>query len=203
MLAAASAVATDVAPDATALLARIARPPPASIRYTEVRYSSLLTRPLVVTGQLAYQGPGRFDRMVEQPYRETTTIRGQDVVVARDGQASAHFSLQRAPALGGMLETFGALLSGDRKMLDRSFRVTVSGTVSAWHIALEPRASTLGKWLSRIDIDGSDETPRCITLLEPDGDRGVMLLGTLADEPLPAPLDPPALQARCAAPAGS
>lgn len=198
-LAASSASAADAVLDQNTLLARAARPPPASISYKEVRYSSLLTQPLVVSGQLAYLGPGRFDRAVEQPYREATSIRGRDVVVEREGQAPVRFSLQRAPALDSMLEIFGALLSGSGAVLERSFRVMASGDESAWRIELTPRSKSLSRWLDHIDIDGEDGTPRCVTFVEADGDRGVTLLGALSDRPLPSPLDPPALEAHCAA----
>ena len=185
--------------DATALLRSLAQTPPATIRYVEVRYSKLLTEPLVVSGRLSYLGPGRFDRVVERPYDETTSIREGEVVVRRGDQPPTRFSLKRAPALEGLLDTFGALLAGDGAQLQRSFTSTLSGDESAWRFDLVPRSQSIGKWLSGIVIDGAGTVPRCITLTEPDGDRGVMLLGDLADQPLPAPLDPASLESRCAA----
>jgi hypothetical protein len=158
-----------------------------------------LTGPLVVSGTLSYLGPRRFDRTVESPYREEATIRDGEVVVVRADQAPNRFPLKRAPALAGMLDSFGALLSGDADQLSRSFDVTLSGGQKAWRIELVPRSQSIAKWLSSIVIDGADDVPRCLTLTEPDGDRGVMLLGDLADQPLPAPLDPASLESRCAA----
>lgn len=185
--------------DATALLRGVAQTPPATIRYVEVRFSKLLTEPLVVSGRLSYLGPGRFDRVVERPYDETTSIRDGEVVVRRGDQPPTRFSLKRAPALEGLLDTFGALLAGDGALLQRSFTSTLSGNESAWRFDLVPRSQAIGKWLSGIVIDGAGTVPRCITLTEPDGDRGVMLLGDLADQPLPAPLDPASLESSCAA----
>ena len=185
--------------DATALLRSLARTPPATIRYVEVRYSKLLTEPLVVSGRLSYLGPGRFDRVVERPYDETTSIRDGEVVVRRGDQPPMRFSLKRAPALEGLLDTFGALLVGDGALLERSFTSTLSGDESAWRFDLVPRSRAIGQWLSGIVIDGAGTVPRCITLTETDGDRGVMLLGDLADPPLPDPLDPASLESRCTA----
>ena len=185
--------------DASGLLRSLAQPPPATIRYVEVRFSKLLVEPLVVSGRLSYLGPGRFDRVVERPYDETTSIRDGEVVVRRGDQPATRFSLKRAPALEGLLDTFGALLAGDGALLQRSFTSTLSGDESSWRFDLVPRSQAIGKWLSGIVIDGAGTVPRCITLTEPDGDRGVMLLGDLADQPLPAPLDPASLESRCAA----
>ena len=185
--------------DAQTLLGQVARTPPATIRYIEARFSRLLTSPLVVSGTLSYLGPRRFYRTVESPYREEATIRDGEVVVVREGQAPNRFALKRAPALAGMLDSFGALLSGDADLLSRSFDMTLSGDQKAWRIELAPRSPSIAKWLSSIVIDGADDVPRCITLIEPDGDRGVMLLGDLADQPLPDPLDPASLESRCTA----
>ena len=185
--------------DATALLRGLAQTPPATIRYVEVRFSKLLTEPLVVSGRLSYLGPGRFDRVVERPYDETTSIRDGEVVVRRGDQPPTRFSLKRAPALEGLLDTFGALLAGDGALLERSFTSTLSGDESAWRFDLVPRSRAIGQWLRGIVIDGAGTVPRCITLTEPDGDRGVMLLGDLADPPLPDPLDPASLESRCTA----
>src|SRR5436305_5164 len=82
-----------------ALVARIARPAPASTAYTEVRFVHLLRSPLVLHGQLDYNGPGHLGKRVDAPYRETTTISDGAVQVQRDGRAARQFDLARAPEL--------------------------------------------------------------------------------------------------------
>ena len=83
--------------DADALIARLARPAPASIAFTEVRVSPLLREPLVVSGELEFSGPASLDRHVRKPYREDTAIRGESVRVEREGEAPRSFALKRAP----------------------------------------------------------------------------------------------------------
>ena len=75
-------------------------------------------------------------RRVESPYRETTELHGEDVAVAREGSQPRRFSLDRAPELRGMLASFGAMLTGDRAMLDRYFEVAVRATRDAWRTTL-------------------------------------------------------------------
>jgi hypothetical protein len=54
------------AADATdALIQRLARPAPARVTFTEVRFSRLLRAPLIVTGQLSYDGPQSLQRQVD------------------------------------------------------------------------------------------------------------------------------------------
>ena len=180
------------------LLARLAKPAPATIRYTEVRYSSLLSAPLVVSGQLAYLGPGILERRVEEPFHETTRIHGEDVIVTRDGEPPTRFSLKRAPELRSMLGAFGALLAGNRASLEQAFSYRVEGDEARWRIDLTPRDARTRTRLDLVRVDGARDQPRCLTLIEPDGDADFMLLGAVATAPLPPALDRAALEARCA-----
>ncbi|HSC16380.1 MAG TPA: LolA-related protein, partial [Gammaproteobacteria bacterium] len=52
------AVASHAAPDSAALIARLAKPAPATVAFVEVRFSTLLVEPLVVGGTLVYEGDG-------------------------------------------------------------------------------------------------------------------------------------------------
>ena len=62
-LAATSLRAAD--PDLDALLARLARPAPDATSFVEVRYSSLLDAPIVVSGVLEHLATGALVRRVE------------------------------------------------------------------------------------------------------------------------------------------
>jgi len=84
-------------PGEAALIARLARPAPADTAYTEVRFVSVLKRPLVLRGELHYGGAGELGKRVDQPYRETTTISHGKVEVQRSGKPAQRFSLERAP----------------------------------------------------------------------------------------------------------
>ena len=90
-------------PDVDTLLARLARPAPDSTSFVEVRYSSLLDKPIVVSGHLEHREDGALVRRVESPYQEVTELRGENVSVERAGSKPRHFSLDRAPELRGML----------------------------------------------------------------------------------------------------
>jgi hypothetical protein len=188
--------------DTEALLASLVRPAPDTTSFVEVRYSSLLTAPLVVAGQLEHRTDGALVRRVESPYRETTELRGDRVRVDREGSKPRSFSLARAPELRGMLASFGALLQGDRAMLERHFTIAAHGTSERWQIELTPRDGTLGRRLAVILVDGSNDRPRCFTLAEHDGDAGVTALGVQHRAALPESIERESLQAWCAGGAG-
>ena len=185
-------------PDLDALLARLARPAPDTTSFVEVRYSSLLETPIVVSGRLEHRQDGSLVRRVDSPYREVTELRGENVTVEREGSKPRHFSLNRAPELRGMLASFAALLQGDRQMLDRYFVVALQGTGARWEIVLSPRDAKLKNRLSRITVNGRDDRPRCFTLEEPDADASLMAIGVERPGDLPQPLEQRALETWCA-----
>jgi Outer membrane lipoprotein carrier protein LolA-like len=166
--------------DADALIARLARPAPASIAFTEVRVSALLREPLVVSGELEFSGPASLDRHVREPYREDTSIRGESVRVEREGEQPRSFALKRAPELRGLLTGFSALLTGDVPGLKRSFDVQAQGSDESWTLQLVPLDSRARRRLQKIEITGHASTPRCFSLLNADGGASVMVLGDAA-----------------------
>ena len=185
-------------PDLDVLLARLARPAPDTTSFVEVRFSSLLETPIVVSGRLEHRQDGSLVRRVDSPYREVTELRGENVTVEREGSKPRHFSLNRAPELRGMLASFAALLQGDRQMLDRYFVVALQGTDARWEIVLSPRDAKLKNRLSRITVNGRDDRPRCFTLEEPDADASLMAIGVERPGDLPQPLEQRALETWCA-----
>jgi hypothetical protein len=185
-----------------ALLARLGRPAPDSTSFVEVRYSSLLEKPIVVSGHLEHRENGSLVRRVESPYEESTELQGENVTVERAGSTPRRFSLDRAPELRGMLASFGAILKGDRRMLEQYFVVSAQGSDARWEIHQAPRDSKLRRHLSAIVIDGTGNRPKCFRLEEPDGDESLMVLGIAGTQDLPASLERQALQAWCAGGAG-
>lgn len=185
-------------PEVDRLLAELARPAPDSTSFVEVRYSSLLQTPIVVSGRLEHRLDGSLVRRVEWPYVEVTELQGENVSVERAGGRPRRFSLDRAPELRGMLASFGAILRGDRGMLDQYFVVTAQGSDAGWEITLTPQDDKLKRRLSRIVVNGVEDRPKCFTLEEPDGDESLMALGVTGPGELPATTDRGLLHAWCA-----
>src|SRR5258707_7423838 len=90
---------TATAPDVDALLHRLARPAPASTPFVEIHFSPVLSRPLIVSGEMEYDGPDALARTVDKPYSEHTEIHGDEVSVRRGSGKPRKFSLQHAPEL--------------------------------------------------------------------------------------------------------
>ena len=182
------------------MIAKLARPAPASTAYTEVRFVRLLRKPLVLHGQLDYNGPGQLGKRVEAPYRESTTIADGGADVARDGRPPKHIDLDRAPELKALLTGFSALLGGDAATLQQLYTMDFVETAANWTLTLTPRAPDLARHLRALIVAGNANEPRCFTLQQADGDSSTMLLGALAAATLPQPQTPAAVTALCAQP---
>jgi len=175
------------APDTTTLIASLAREAPASIAFAEVRFSSLLREPLIVSGNLAYRGPGDLERQVTHPYLETTTVRGESARIEREGERPRTLALRHAPELKGFLSAFGALLAGDAAGLEKGFIVAARGDDSLWELELTPTDPRTRRRVQAIVVNGRDDEPRCVATFDEQGGVSVVLLGTTAVVPDPSP----------------
>ena len=169
------------APDGADIIKRLARPSPASVAFVEARFSSLLVTPLVVSGQLDYEGADSLNRRVTEPYLETTTIRGEAVRVERAGQPPRTFSLHRAAELRGLVTGMTGLLAGNGDLIAQHFQVTTTGTPDdAWRIDLAPTDGKIQKRLRGITVTGAGAEPHCFVIRDTQGGASVMLLGAAA-----------------------
>jgi hypothetical protein len=197
LLAASPSPASAPTPETAALIARLARPAPADTAYTEVRFVSVLKRPLVLHGELHYGGVGELGKRVDQPYHETTTISDGKVEVQRGGKPQQRFSLERAPELQALLAAFSALLGGDAQQLAQYYTIEATQDGNNFRMTLTPRIADLAKHLRSVVVDGHGAEPHCFSLQQSDGDSSVMLLGQLATAAVGEPPTAAALAALC------
>ena len=182
------------------LLGRLARPTPEKTHFVEVRFSTLLTAPLVVSGELEFRSDGTLVRRVLEPYEEVTELTGDHARIERAGAPPRQFALDRTPELRGMMASLGGLLRGDRAEMERYFDLVATGNDGHWLIRLTPRGAKLRKHVQSIDIVGKERSPRCFTMLEPDGDSDTIAIGMSSPTKLPAPLEQSALERWCVGP---
>jgi hypothetical protein len=185
------------APDVDGLLQHLRRPAPATTPFVEVHFSPLLSRPLIVSGEMEYDGPEALARTVEKPYSEHTQIQGDTVSVTRGNGKPRTFSLQRAPELKTLLSSFSALLGGNRAQLEQGFTLALAGDDAHWSLVLTPRDSRVSQRVARIVVNGAAAKPRCMTTTAPDGSVTVMLMEDAARTAVPADIDRAALDRVC------
>jgi hypothetical protein len=179
------------------ILHDLARPAPSTTPFIEARFSPMLTRPLVVSGELEYRGPGSLARIVREPYRDRAEIQGDSVTLQRGDQPAQHFSLDRAPEMRSLVASFSALLSGNVAALRSEFALDLHGDERSWTIGLTPLDPRIHQRIRSILVSGASAEPRCLTTFQANDDTDVMLLADAAHVSVPAMPDRAWFDAQC------
>jgi hypothetical protein len=192
-LAAPASKATSAATGSEWILRALARPAPMRTDFVEVRDSPMLKAPLRLSGEYRRPDERTLVREVRAPYRETTTIVSPTsaastaalstagaATISRPGKTPRTFSLSRAPELASLQTSFGALLAGDRSGLERSYRLTASGTTQRWTLALAPKDAALAARVRQIVLHGQGAELRCIETQPSKGPLQRTLLASAA-----------------------
>ena len=96
------------------------------------------------------------------------------------GKPVRNFALSRAPELAQLQAGFGALLSGDRALLETQYQLAPQGTRQQWTLLLTPIDAKLKTQLHDITLHGQGEELRCIETRPAKGDLQRTLLGSAA-----------------------
>jgi hypothetical protein len=164
------------------VLQKIARPAPVSTGFVELRGSALLKTPLRLEGRYARPDKDTLVREVTAPYHETTTIRGGEATLEREGKAKRTFSLSRVPELAGLQRSFGALLAGDQAQLEQHYTITAAGPTAQWRLTLLPKDAELSRQVRQIQLYGRGAELRCIETSPVKGDlQRTLLAGAARD----------------------
>jgi hypothetical protein len=172
--------------DSDWVLRILARPSPMRTNFVELRSSRLLKEPMRLSGEYQRPDDTTLVRQVRAPYAETTTITtsasGGDgqATIARAGKSPRSFPLARVPELARLQASFGALLSGDRAMLERHYSIETEGTRRQWKMTLLPKPSPLAGKLRDIKLYGRGIELRCIETRPTQGDMQRTLLAGAA-----------------------
>ena len=180
LLCAMALVAAAQSVDAGWVLQALARPAPMRTAFVEVRGSALLKAPLRLAGEYRRPDAATLVREVRSPYRETTTLRAGEAVIARDGKTPRRFALSRVPELAGLQTSFGALLAGDRAGIERTYTVAARGSRERWTLILVPKDKALAARVRDIVLYGQGAELRCIETRPARGELQRTLLASAA-----------------------
>ena len=144
------------------ILQKLARPAPMRTAFVELRGSPMLKTPLRIEGEYRRPDKDTLVREVRSPYAEVTTLRNGQATLARAGKAPRTFALSRVPELAGLQASFGALLAGDRALLEQRYRLSTQGTQQQWTLVLVPVDAQARTSLRDITLYGRGAELRCI-----------------------------------------
>jgi len=143
-------------------------------RFTERKYLSILSEPLVLEGTVRYQAPDFVRKEYDDPESEAYEVRGDDLTIELPDGRRRDLSIDEHPVLRAFVESYRGTLAGDRETLSRYFDLVLSGPMDAWRLRLTPRPPELAEYLRAVVIHGSGGKVLRVETLESSGDRSVM-----------------------------
>ena len=158
------------------LMQTLAQRGPESARFVEKRYLAILdNKPVESSGELRYVPPDRMEKRTLKPKPETLVLAGNQIVVERGAQKHT-LRFSDYPDIAPFVESIRGTLSGDRKALERVYRLELHGDSERWTLMMLPSEAKLATIVQRIDVTGSRDAVRSISILQGDGDRSVMTI---------------------------
>ncbi len=167
------AQAQDAPPaDLDALMRRFAAAPGFEARFEEEKRIALLAVPVRSEGRIYFAPPGRLLRRVERPDPSVALI-ADGRLRMRQGDRREELRVDDNPVLRGFIDSFRAVLAGDRAALERFYeaRYQPNAETGAWEVTLRPRDAALARFLREIELRGRGAVIREMRMVEVSGDE--------------------------------
>ncbi len=146
--------------------------------FVEKKYIAMLDRPVESSGELFYNAPDRLEKRTLKPKPESMILDGGTLVMER-GRQKHSLQLQDYPELAAVIDSIRGTLAGDRKALERSYRLSLEGGIEGWTLRLLPIDEKVRAVIKHIRIAGVHQSVNSIEINRADGDRSLMLIEKL------------------------
>lgn len=148
-------------------------------RFVEKKTIAILDKPVESSGELFYTAPDYLEKRTIKPKPESMILDRGTLVIER-GRQKHGLQLQDYPELAAFIDSIRGTLAGDRKALERNYRLSLDGTAERWTLQLLPVDEKMQAVIKRIRVAGSLDTVRSIEITQADGDSSLMLIERLA-----------------------
>jgi outer membrane lipoprotein-sorting protein len=147
--------------------------------FVEKKFIAMLDKPVESSGELFYTAPDHLEKRTIKPKPETMILDHGTLVIER-GRQIHHLQSQDYPELAAFIDSIRGTLAGDRKALERNYRLNLDGTIEHWTLQLLPLDEKMQAAVKRIRIAGVRNAVRSIEITQADGDSSLMLIEKLA-----------------------
>lgn len=147
--------------------------------FVETKHISLLDKPIESSGELLFTAPDRLEKRTLKPKAESMVVYGDELLVER-GRQKYQLRLQAYPELAAFIDSIRGTLAGDRKALERNYRLSLEGTAERWTLQLLPVDEKMLAVIKSIRIAGVRDQVRSIDIAQADGDSSLMAIEKLA-----------------------
>ena len=149
--------------------------------FIEKKSIAMLEEPVESSGELFYTAPDHLEKRTLKPKPESMILDHGTLVIER-GHQKHNLQLQDYPELAAFIDSIRGTLAGDRKALERHYRLSLDGTAEHWTLQLLPLDEKMLAVVKRIRIAGVRDVVRSVEITQADGDSSLMLI-----EKLPTP----------------
>lgn len=151
----------------------LAATPAAEVSFTEKKFSSLLSEPVVSSGKLLYRRPDSVAKIIETPRKESYRFERDVLVLTRAG-AEKRIPLSSQPLLSAFAASLRGLLGGDLALLRNHYQLSLQGDEQSWRLDMTPVDEEIGRYVQRITASGRAGRIGQIEVGESSGDRSVL-----------------------------
>jgi outer membrane lipoprotein-sorting protein len=149
--------------------------------FKETKYIAMLDKPVESSGELFYSAPDQMEIRTLKPRPESMVIDRDTLVIERD-RRKRMLQLQDYPELAAFINGIRGTLAGDRKALERHFRLVLEGGMERWTLQLLPVDEKTGAIITQIRVSGTGDAVQSIEIMRADGDRSLMRIKRLANQ---------------------
>jgi hypothetical protein len=147
--------------------------------FVEQKFIAMLDKPVESSGELFYTAPDHLEKRTIKPKPESMTL-DQGALVIQRGRQVHRLQSEDYPDLAPFIDSIRGTLAGERKALERNYRLSLDGTAENWTLQLLPVDEKMQTVVKRIRIAGVGNAVRSIEITQADGDRSLMLIERLA-----------------------
>ncbi|MES2364994.1 MAG: LolA-related protein [Pseudomonadota bacterium] len=164
--------------DIDQLMQGLARIRTSQANFVEKKTIAMLDRPVESAGELFYRAPDHLEKRTLKPKPESMIVDGDSLIIEK-GHKKYRLQLADYPELAAFIDSIRGTLAGDRKALERNYRLSLDGTAEHWILQLVPTDAKMQAVVQRIRIAGELDTVRSIEINQADGDSSKMLIEKL------------------------
>ncbi|HMA06906.1 MAG TPA: LolA-related protein, partial [Ramlibacter sp.] len=143
--------------------------------FVETKRIAILDKPVESSGELVFVAPDRLEKRTLKPKPEAMIVDGDALTLER-GSQKRRMQLQAYPEVAAFIDSIRGTLAGDRKALERSYRLSLDGSPDGWNLQLVPIDEKMKAVVQRIRIDGVRDQVKTIAITQADGDSSLMVV---------------------------
>ena len=143
--------------------------------FVETKRIAMLDKPVESSGELVFVAPDRLEKRTLKPKPESMIVNGDALTLER-GSQKRQMQLQAYPEVAAFIDSIRGTLAGDRRALERSYRLSLDGSADGWTLQLVPLDEKMKAVVQRIRIAGVRDQVKSIEITQADGDSSLMVV---------------------------